>query len=197
MTNAMQQPGGRLPLLHAADLDTERHRLRDIFEKSWMVWADKTPFIARGVDDTYIGPFNPLLYSPKIAAAFLELQVSEGAETTLDERVRQVVILAVGAVWQSDYEVYAHRAAAVRAGFSEAEAAMLGRGEPCAALSAEEALAQRVALTMAREHRLNDELYKEAEATFGVRGLVDLTMLAGCYLLVCWLLNIFDVPSPT
>jgi len=60
----------------------------------------------------FIGPFNAALRSPAVAGAFLELQASEERHTSLSDPVRQVVILAVGAVWAADYEIYAHSAVA-------------------------------------------------------------------------------------
>jgi 4-carboxymuconolactone decarboxylase len=64
----------------------------------------------------FIGPFNATLRSPTVAGAFLELQASEERHTSLPDRVRQVVILAVGAVWAADYEIYAHSAVARHCG---------------------------------------------------------------------------------
>src|ERR1700739_3126841 len=59
---------------------------------------------------------------------FLDLQETEQKNTSLSQRVRQVVILAVGAVWKSKYELYAHAAAARKAGISEDAIRMLTTG---------------------------------------------------------------------
>ena len=52
-----------------------------------------------------IGPFNPALLNPAIAAPFLDLQSAEQMHTSLSARVCEVVILAVAAAWQADYEL--------------------------------------------------------------------------------------------
>ena len=84
----------------------------DRLNTTWVAWADSVPFQSKTEDGRLIGPFNPILFSPTISSSFLELQEVEQRNTSLSERVRQVVILAVGTVWHSDYELYAHRAAA-------------------------------------------------------------------------------------
>src|SRR6202008_1934409 len=53
----------------------------------------------------------------EIATRFLKLQVAEERHTSLDERIRQVVILTVGAVWRAPYELYAHSAVAHHSGW--------------------------------------------------------------------------------
>ena len=79
-------------------------------------------------DGRLIGPFNPALLKPAIAAPFLDLQFAEQVHTSLSARVREIVILAVGAVWQADYELYAHLAIARKAGLSEDAARAVATG---------------------------------------------------------------------
>jgi 4-carboxymuconolactone decarboxylase len=58
----------------------------------------------------------------------LDFQETEQKDTSLSQRVRQVVILAVGAVWKANYELYAHAAAARKAGISEDAVRTLAAG---------------------------------------------------------------------
>ena len=159
-------------------------------------WAESAGFQSKTDDGRLIGPFNSVLYSPGISPAFLALQAAEQKHTTLDERIRQVVILTVGAVWGCDYERYAHVAVARKAGIPDAAIAALAKGDPADGLSAEERLAQRFTYEITANHRIEDALYDEAQATFGPQGLVDLLYLAGCYDTISSLLNTFRVPAP-
>jgi 4-carboxymuconolactone decarboxylase len=188
--------GGRLPLLRPTGLDAPAHALVETLERTWMPLADATPFRSKSQDGVFIGPFNPLLYSPTTSAAFIAFQMVEAKESSLDKRVREVAILAVGSAWRSPYEVYAHTAAAIKAGFSRDDAACLAAGEPCATLSLEEAIAQKVALRLSLDHRLDDGLYADGIAAFGERGMVDLVILASSYFVICSLLNAFEIPAP-
>jgi 4-carboxymuconolactone decarboxylase len=46
------------------------------------------------------------------------------------------------------------------------------------------------------EHHVEEPLDRAAETAFGPEGLVAMTFLAGCYQIVCSLLNAFEIPSP-
>ena len=64
--------------------------------------------------DVGFPPFDPA--RPAITAPFLDFRLGErGVHTSLSARVREVVILAGGTIWQTDYELYAYLA--VRANF--------------------------------------------------------------------------------
>ena len=52
-----------------------------------------------------MGPFNTFLYTPKVSKAFLEFMEAETQFSTLNARVREVVILTCGAVWNAKYEL--------------------------------------------------------------------------------------------
>ena len=111
--------GGRLPLLNPLALSAQQRDLYDRINATFGKWSDSIHFQSKTDNGRIIGPFNPILYSPGISSSFLGLHDAEEKYTSLDERVRQVVILATGSVWRSDYELYAHSAAARKAGISE------------------------------------------------------------------------------
>ena len=188
--------GGRLKLLSPSELSPDQRRTYDTIITEMVPWAESAGFQSKTDDGRLIGPFNSVLYSPGISAAFLALQAAEQKHTTLDERVRQVVILTVGAVWGCDYERYAHAAVARKAGILDADVAALANGDPADGLSSMERLAQRFTYEITTNHRIDDALYEEAQATFGPQGLVDLLYLAGCYDTISSLLNTFKVPAP-
>ena len=188
--------GGRIKLLSPSELSPDQKRTYDTIITEMIPWAESAGFQSKTEDGRLIGPFNSVLHSPGITAAFLALQAAEQKHTTLDERVRQVVILTVGAVWGCDYERYAHAAVARKAGIADADIAALAKGDPTDGLSAKERLAQRFTYEITSNHRIDDALYDEAQSTFGPQGLVDLLYLAGCYDTVSSLLNTFKVPAP-
>ncbi len=159
-------------------------------------WAEAAGFQAKLDDGKLVGPFNTILLSPEIATSFLALQAAEQEHTSLSKRVRQVVILTVGAVWKCEYERYAHTAVARKAGFTEEVVSALAEGRDVEGLSTTERLAQRVTWQLTAEYRLSPELYAEAVSALGAQGIVDLILLAGCYQTVSSLLNAFQVPVP-
>jgi 4-carboxymuconolactone decarboxylase len=127
----MQQPdclGGRLPLLDPARLSEAQREVYDLTNSTMVPWAEAAHFQSKTADGRLIGPFNPVLFAPEMATCFADLQAAEARYTPLSERVRQVVIFAVGAVWKADYELYAHSAVARKAGLSEAAIRSLASG---------------------------------------------------------------------
>lgn len=196
MSNQPERMGGRLPLLNPEALSVAQREVYDRLNRTMIRWADSAQFQSKTDDGRLIGPFNPGLYNPSIGSAFLDLHDAEEQYTSLSERVRQVVILAVGAVWESDYELYAHSAAARKVGISEEAIRTLATGGLPDDLSEQEKIAQRYARKLSAEHRVDAALYSAAEHTFGKQGVVDLTYLIGIYHITCALLNAFDIPAP-
>jgi 4-carboxymuconolactone decarboxylase len=197
MADVLERLGGRLALFEPDELTAEQRRLDDDMTASWAPWADKAGFQAKLPDGHWIGPFNPLLLSPVLSQAFLHLQDVEAKGTSLSERVRQVVILTVGAVWGCDYERYAHAAVARQAGLSSAAIGALCAGRASGDLKGDEDVARRFTSALTVEHKVNDALFEEARRTFKDRGIADIVILAGCYDLVSSLLNAFEIPQPT
>ena len=188
--------GGRLPLVDPAALTDDQQGLVDLLSNTLVAGVNSVGAQAATDDRRLIGPFNPALYSPAISAKFVELQMFELMHTSLPERVRQVVILAVGAVWRADYELYAHSAAARAAGISEDAVKALANGEIPDELTEDEKIAGRLARQLTSTHRVDDALYREAEKAFGRQGLVDMAALIGAYHGVCTTLTLFEVPAP-
>ena len=58
-------------------------------------------------------------------------------------------------------------------------------------------MAHRVARALSVEHRLDDDLYREAEKLLGANGILDAVILIGIYHTVCAILNAFETPAPS
>jgi 4-carboxymuconolactone decarboxylase len=196
MTVNSDRLGGRLPLLEPEALSTQQKELYDRVIATWGAFGESAHFEVKTEDGRLIGPFNPMLYSPAISSRLLDLMDTEGNDTSLSVRVREVTILAVGAVWGSDYELYAHKGAARKAGLSENEIATLVGGELPDGLSGEEQIAHRYARQLSAEHHVDANLYRSAVEALGAQGVVDLTYLIGTYHITCSLLNSFVIPAP-
>ena len=196
MSDDLDRLGGRTALLAPEALTPAQRKVYDTINKDMAPWAERSGFKAKLPDGRLIGPFNTILLSPEMGEAFLELQAVEGKSTSLSARVRQVVILTVGAVWRCDYERYAHAAVAREAGLTAPAIDALQRGEAPSDLSDEEDIARRFTLSLTADREVGAALFEEARSKFQARGIVDIIILAGCYDLVSSLLNAFKVPVP-
>lgn len=196
MSESENTLGGRLPLLDPSQFSSAQREAYERLASTMVPFADSVGFQTKTSDGRLIGPFNPALYSPGVSAGFGDFMEAEARSTSLDNRVRQVVILTVGAVWKAAYELYAHSAEARQAGLPDDVIATLVAGQIPAQLSDDEQLAARFAQQLSAEHRVDDALYAAAERAYGERGLVDLTLLVGYFHTTCALLNAFDIPAP-
>ena len=187
--------GGRLPLLAPASVQPAARALYDRLAGGRLVGA--SPFTSRTDAGELIGPFNAFLYAPIIGGGFIDFHEAEEQSTPLSKRVREVVILSVGSVWGSAYELYAHRAVAAKVDFAPDAVAALAAGDPCDQLGEHERTAQRFTLELTRDRVVSDATYAEAEQAFGREGLVALTFLAAAYTVTCTMLNAFAVPAPS
>lgn len=111
--------GGRIPL---ADPNTLTGSARDLYNsilEHAVPWAESSGFLAKLPDGRVIGPFNVALQSPEIGSAFAKLRSVGESKTCLDPKIRQIVILTIGAIWECNYERYAHKAVAHKAELPE------------------------------------------------------------------------------
>jgi dienelactone hydrolase/alkylhydroperoxidase family enzyme len=188
--------GGRLPLADPAALNPAQRGILERMASRIVPWANDAQFQSTAEDGRLIGPFNPALLNPAIAGPFLDLQFAEQLHTSLSARVREVVILAVGAVWRADYELYAHLAVARKTGLSEEAARAVATGGLPDDLSYDETIALRLTRELSTSHRVDESLYRVAENIFGAKGLIDIAFLIGIYHSVCATLTMFAIPAP-
>jgi len=189
--------GGRLRLYDREALDPGQRELFDWLTNVAVPWAEAAKFQASTDTGRLIGPFNPALLTPAISSAFLDLAVAEQKNTSLGKRSREVIILTVGAVWRSPYELYAHRAVARQVGLPDEAVRTLADGGLPGDLTETETMVHRVARALSGEHRLDDALYRDAEALLGAEGVMEAAVLTGIYHTVCAILNAFEIPAPS
>lgn len=196
MSDEVQMDQDRLPLLTPGVLNPEQKKVYDRMMTDQIPWASKAGFEAATPDGRLRGPFNALLYAPEVGQTYLDYFAAEKKNTSLPERVHEVVILAVGAAWNSTYELYAHIAVAKSVGLPEDAVKSLAAGQVPGGLSEQEESAYAFARQLAAERRVDPETYARAKAAFGDKRLVDIVMLIGLYLTTCAVLNAFEVPVP-
>ena len=196
MSNQNENLGGRLPLLDPKELAPAQANLYKVMDNTLIAWGKQSGFVVKTNDGKFIGPFNPSLYSPGITEGFSNFMDAEAKYTKLDKRTRQIVILTVGGVWNSPYELYAHSKEARKVGLPEEAIQALASGESPKGLTSNELMAHRFARQLSAERRVDDDLYRKAKLTFGEEGLVDMIYLIGIYLVTCALLNGFEIPAP-
>ena len=188
--------GGRIALLEPSELNHAQDKLYKRMLSEMVSWADKSGFQADTEDKRLIGPFNPMLLSPEISAASLDYLKAEQDNTTLTKRMREIVILATGAAFQSAYELYAHKAVAKSVGLEEDAITAISSGQAPTGLPVEEMAVYELTHALATMHKADSAVYSRAVEAIGTQGVVDLIHLSGNYMTISTLLNAFEVPAP-
>lgn len=190
-----EQLGGRLPLLWPGSLDDPQRALYTRLQATRIRSAQDGGYTAMLGDGRLIGPFNAMIRAPQIAGPMLDWAQAI-ASAGLPADVREVVILTVGGLWHSEYVLYAHTAAASRAGVPDAAIGALRRGETPRGLRAEADAAHRLARAVIHDHEVPDGLYGQAIAILGTQTMITVLHLAGQYLTTSAVLACFQVPAP-
>jgi 4-carboxymuconolactone decarboxylase len=186
--------GPRIPKLAPSSLDDEQRALYDAIAGGRRAQG---PQLFRLVDDDGCleGPFNAFLLQPRLGSALQALGASVRYDTGLDNRCREIAILAVAAHWRSGFEWYAHEGAARTAGLGDAELAAVRDGFD-AALAGREAVVARTARALLERGDLDDAEYLTAVEHLGTGGLFELLTLVGYYATLALQLRVFRVPAP-
>lgn len=150
------------------------------------------------VDETgaLTGPFNAMLFQPRLGEALQALGNAVRFQGTLPARTRELAILVVAAHWVSAFEQHAHEAAGRAAGLTEAELAGVRDGEEPGLADPAERAAVRAARALVRASDLDDEEYAEATAQLGEAAVFELTTLVGYYATLALQLRVFRVSVP-
>jgi len=151
------------------------------------------PFALVGDDGALEGPFNAMLLQPALGEALQALGGAVRYRTELSTRSREIAILTVARVWDSDFERQAHEAVARASGMSSVELAGLRTGDPSVFTDPGERAVLDVATALAERSDLTDDEYENAVDALGRPALFELTTLVGYYATLALQLRVFRV----
>jgi len=184
-----------VPPLLPSELNPRQKNLYE--EMKAGVEAKYQDFVTMRQDGAFLGPWNAWLHQPEVGEAFWALTKAITAFRHLDDEVRQVVIIAVGAHFGAAYEVYGHSAVAkARHDMSDARLSTLSAGERPSDLTEPETAALDVVNALLKGGPLPDRVYTNATPLFGEWGIRELIWLIGHYCSVSVILNGFGISIP-
>ena len=142
------------------------------------------------------GPLRVWIHSPELGQHAQRLGAFLRYGTVLGPRLSELAILVTARVWTAQYEWFAHKREALKAGLEpEIIEAIATNQLP----SFPDPAAQAVydyAKALHETHNVSQELHDAAMTAIGERGVVELVGLLGYYTLVAMTLNAFDFPLP-
>ena len=121
---------------------------------------------------------------------------SYGESPFLPTKVQELAMLVTARELNCKYIWNAHAGRARRAGLSDTLVDALRDRNALPDLSPDETAVINYGQEFFRTHRVPDRTFEVAMRRFGVRGLVELTLLMGYYALLAFCVNAFEVDLP-
>lgn len=152
--------------------------------------------IAAGPRGAVRGPFDALLRSPELADRLQKVGAYVRFESSLPARLSELAILVTARHWGAQYEWYAHRRLAEKAGLAPAIADAIAERRRPDAMQADEAAVYDFCRELHETKQVSDAAWNAALERFGERGVIDLIGTCGYYGAVSMVLNATRHPLP-
>lgn len=143
--------------------------------------------------DPMINVFHMMAHAETAVRPFMRLGNALLFKGDLDPVLREIVILRVGHVTGSSYEVHQHRIVGRDCGMTEAQIDAVPDGAASDAFDDKQKLAIRVADEVLADVRMSETTFAAAEAAFTARELVELLLTVGFYNMIAGLLENLQV----
>ncbi|MGZ3291667.1 MAG: carboxymuconolactone decarboxylase family protein [Xanthobacteraceae bacterium] len=129
-----------------------------------------------------INIYRMLLNAPPLAESWFNHSNTVRWKTSLDGRLREIVIIRMGHLTNAQYVLRQHvPALALAEGLSLAECDALADWRPSTSFSERERAVLAYADTMTRDIAVPDAVFNEVKRHFNTREIVELTVLIGTY----------------
>ena len=142
------------------------------------------------------GPYNPMLRSPVLGQRMFDLLKYLRWDTSVPLRINEFAILIVGRQWRSQVEWLAHAPLARKAGLSADIIAELKANRRPSTMAPDEAAVYDFVTELATKHEVSDETFSRGKQLLGEQQVVDLTAVAGTYVMVAMILAMAEESVP-
>jgi 4-carboxymuconolactone decarboxylase len=142
------------------------------------------------------GPYNAMLRSPVLGQRLFDLFHYLRWETSVPIRLNEFAILIIGRQWRSQVEWFAHAPIAAKAGLSAGIIAELKANKRPSNMAEDEALVYDFVTELTTTKQVSDQTFARAKKVFNDQQIVDLTMVAGNYVMVAMLLAMAEQTVP-
>ena len=142
------------------------------------------------------GPYNPMIRSPVLGQRLYDLFYYLRWQTSVPTKLNEFAILIIGRQWRSQVEWFAHAPIAAKAGLSAEIIAELKTGKRPSGMAEDEALVYDFVTELTTTKQVSDETYARAKKVFNDQQIVDLTAVAGNYVMVAMLLAMAEETVP-
>lgn len=152
--------------------------------------------IAAGPRGAVYGPLAIWLHRPALADRAQALGEYCRYGSSLAPALSELAILVTARIWAAEFEWWAHRTHAIKAGLPEAMIEAIRTSQTPEFETDEQRVVYDVARTLNHHRRLPDALYDHALSVLGETRLVDLVGVLGYYALISMTINVFEIDRP-
>ena len=142
------------------------------------------------------GPYNSMLRSPVLGQRLYDLFHYLRWETSVPLRLNEFAIIIIARQWRSQVEWYAHAPLAQKAGLSAGIIGELKAGTRPSDMTEDESAVYDFVTELTTARKVSDETYAKAKRVFSDQQIVDLTAVAGNYIMVAMLLAMSETSVP-
>lgn len=142
------------------------------------------------------GPYNPMMRSPVLGQKLFDLFAYLRWDTSVPVKLNEFAIIIIGRQWRSQVEWFAHAPLAQKAGLSPDIIADLKANKRPANMAEDEATVYDFVTELTTTHKVSDETFTRAKKIFNDQQIVDLTAVAGNYVMVAMLLAMAEESTP-
>jgi 4-carboxymuconolactone decarboxylase len=142
------------------------------------------------------GPYNPMIRSPVLGQRLYDLFYYLRWQTSVPIKLNEFAILIIGRQWRSQVEWFAHAPIAAKAGLSADIIAELKQSKRPSKMAEDEALTYDFVTELTTTQKVSDDTFARAKKIFSDQQIVDLTAVAGNYVMVAMILAMAEQSVP-
>jgi 4-carboxymuconolactone decarboxylase len=143
-----------------------------------------------------IGPYSLLLHMPEMAQRLEALRTYLRDESSLSQRLQELVMISVAREMGCAFIWYAHAAAARQAGVRGDIVDNIRDRRPLANLEPDEQVVVDFTRELLQQRAVSRPTFDAATARFGQRGAMTLTNLIACYAVLAYNMNTYELQAP-
>jgi 4-carboxymuconolactone decarboxylase len=144
-----------------------------------------------------IGPYIPLLRSPKLLQNVYDMGGYLRYEGPLKGRLTELVTLIAARHWTQQFEWNAHYPLALAAGLKQEIVTAIAEGRRPAGMAEDEEIVYDFCTELNANHSVSDATYARAVKKFGEQGVVDIAAVNGFYGMLAMIMNVARTPVLT
>jgi len=153
-------------------------------------------FMAARAGRPNVGPYSLLAHMPAMAQKLEALRLYLRDESSLSQKLQELVMISVAREMGCAFIWYAHAAPAKQAGVRADVVDAIRERRPPPSLDPDEQTVVDFTRELLRDRKVSRATFDGATKRFGQRGTMTLTNLIACYAVLAYNMNTYELEAP-